>query len=702
VTPPPPGLDEAPTAPATRRSGARPRTLHRALGLVAVIALFGEMRALWGATASAAPRSGVAVVLAFGAALLLGVLTATVPTRRLMTLVDAGVLGVAVLEFAVRVRITLLPGRVTLPTDVGMLVQAGAQALVDGQHLYGVSHPDALSRYSVGDPMAIPTTTVDGTVVSDYGYPPLAAVLAAGLLRLTPTLPTPVVVTAVGVVVAAVLVFVLLPAPLRPAAALTCLLVGRIGDTYGVAGYPALVALPFLVVAVAGWPATGASGRLRGRGLAAACCLGLAAATHQLAWFVVPFLVVGVWLVRRGHLPARSANRVVVTYLGVAALAFVAVNGFFVAQDPRAWLTGITEPLTQRSLPLGQGPVSLMSFVSTGSGAVDWFNRASLVMLLGLLLAFALYVRELGPAAAILPWCGFYLAGRSHDAYFVLLAPLWVVGMATLGDPRLLRDAYRIPLASRSARGSSRARPALAALLPLVALAGLGVALLTPPPLRVSAVSVRLDAGGAPWQADAWVVNRSDRAVEPRFAVTADAEQIGLHWWVVSGPATLGPGRAARYTLLNPEPPARPRPTTRLYLRVVTDAPLTQTVAAVPREGSTADDLRTALVGPLQDRRLRAGQTYRFVVQLRDARAREVRRAGVPVRLTAVHAGSLTPVDGELLVAGATMVDGRMTFTTDALGRVAVAVTAPRPLTAPVILRTDPPRSTSAVVLLWR
>ena len=42
-----------------------------------------------------------------------------------------------------------------------------------------------------------------------------------------------------------------------------------------------------------------------------------------------------------------------------------------------------------------------------------------------------LFVRRLGPAATVLPWCAFYLAIRSQDGYYLLMTPLWLAAAAT-------------------------------------------------------------------------------------------------------------------------------------------------------------------------------------------------------------------------------------------------------------------------------
>ena len=63
----------------------------------------------------------------------------------------------------------------------------------------------------------------------------------------------------------------------------------------------------WLIPVVVRWPDIGRAGRLRRSDLLRAACLGAACATQQLAWFVAPFLLVGLFALRRGELPARRA-----------------------------------------------------------------------------------------------------------------------------------------------------------------------------------------------------------------------------------------------------------------------------------------------------------------------------------------------------------------------------------------------------------
>ncbi|MFB9833208.1 hypothetical protein [Actinoallomurus acaciae] len=185
---------------------------------------------------------------------------------------------------------------------------------------------------------------------------------------------------------------------------------------------------PLLIPSVVRWPATGAGGRLGRYGVLRAVCLGAACAAQQLPWFLAPFLIVGGYLVRRGETGHRSALAVVAPYTSIASLTWLLINAYFIIQDPKAWLSGLLLPLTQGAILHGQGATDIPYYLTAGSSRLDFYSYGSMLLELGLLAAFALFIKRLGPAATVLPWCAFYLATRSQDGYFLLMTPLWSAG----------------------------------------------------------------------------------------------------------------------------------------------------------------------------------------------------------------------------------------------------------------------------------
>jgi hypothetical protein len=676
---------------------AAPGMLHRCLTVLAAMLLLTSMRPLWSSTIDAFRPFGPLMIVTCGAAVLLAILGAVVRTRRGMLLVDGAVLLVAIGEFVTAARVALTVGRTAVPNDVGMVMQAGARSLELGQHLYGVSHPEAYAMFS-GATQIGGTTTADGLLVSDYGYPPLGAVFAA--IFNVRGLPGSIVAAYLCVIAAAVAMFVLLPRPLKPAAALACLLFPRMED-YAAGGYPGLMALPFMVVAVAAWPRIGTSGRLGWRGALSAVALGLGMATHQLAWFITPFLVVGVWLVRWGELGARRAAWLTLRYVGTAALAFLAANAVFIAQDPRAWLAGILEPLTQKSVPHGQGVVGLISFYTLGSGSLSSLATAGTVMMAGLLVIFTLYLRRLAPAAVILPWLAFFFALRSQDSYYILMAPLWVLGVATWRDRKWFEQAYELRLPLPRIGGHRITRFATAAVLPVVALACVGIALVSPAPLTLAVDEVLVNPSGAIWRIDTTVTNTSDRPQTPRFGVTAGHDPIGRLWRVAAGPETLQPGQSAQYELITPRSgTTKPKPPKQLILRALTAEPMTlsSVVLDMKTRPRNVVILGDALTGPLKP-----GESYDATLQLRDHLGRNVNKAGVTLTLRATWLATGEPVAGPgVTVNGSAFTKGIWTVVTDKHGRAKISLLSNASQPGPITFRTVSPKSTTALPLYWK
>ncbi len=206
---------------------------------------------------------------------------------------------------------------------------------------------------------------------------------------------------------------------------------------YARSGYPAIVALALLIPVTVYWPTTGAGGRLGQSGVLRAVCLGAACAAQQLAWFFAPFLLIGLYAVRRGELGTRPAAAVLARFAGVAALAWATVNAYFAAQGFSDWLHGLLLPLTQKAILHGQGLMGISYYFTDGSSRLDYYSYASELLLIGLLAATLLFARRLGTALTVLPWLSFYLATRSQDGYFLMMTPLWLAAAATVPSSAL-------------------------------------------------------------------------------------------------------------------------------------------------------------------------------------------------------------------------------------------------------------------------
>ncbi|HEY0444065.1 MAG TPA: hypothetical protein VGC90_07580, partial [Candidatus Limnocylindrales bacterium] len=522
-----------------REAGGDVQLWHRVLALLAVISMLIGTRTVWTDTVTIHPGLTVLVMAIYGAILALGVLALTVPTLRAMVLVDLAILVVAIAHVFATYAVHPSPG------DEGALTAQAATSLLAGQHVYGVPWPQVFTQPGVGL-----TKTMDGGGDLTYAYPPLAAILTAVGMRLLPSLPGNIVATAVttGTLIAGgVALWLLLPVRWRSAGT-AVMLAYPLLPGYARGGYPAVVAMVLLIPVVIDWPSTGVAGRLARAGVVRGILLGAACAAQQLAWFFVPFLLVGLFAVRRRELAPRAALLVVARFAAIAAMTFLAINAFFIVRDgPAAWLGGIVLPLTQHGVPHGQGLIDLTYYLTNGSGALDFYSYATLLFAAALVVLSLLFIRTLGPALTVLPWLVFYLSIRSQDGYYLLMTPLWVAAAITV--PRSwFAGAWQPTLPRLTSRPG---RAALAAALVAPALACLAVAVLTAAPLRMQILGADAHSAGnhGLWRLQVRVENVSSRPLAPHFAVSTN-QSMSAYWRADAGPAVLQPHETATYTLV--------------------------------------------------------------------------------------------------------------------------------------------------------
>ncbi|MFE2379558.1 hypothetical protein [Streptomyces sp. NPDC059398] len=574
--PPPPGPATGTRRPvsgavrvlrAQRLPDAAPPQWHRGLTVVAVISLFIGTRDLWTRATATQPVAAAIVTVCYAGILTCGVLALSVRGRRALARVDLAVLGLAAalvlcgywLDHA--------------GSDEGVLTAQAADAILHGRPVYGQPWP-----WLFGSPKVGVTKTMAGGADYTYAYPPLTALIAAPVHAVLHSTAAATLVTTVALLIGTVALWLLLPAPWRPAVTAVCLGFGLLPG-YARSGYPALVSLAFLVPVVVRWPDTGAGGRLGRYGVFRAVCLGAACAAQQLAWFLVPFLLIGIHAVRRGELGGRAALGVTARSAGTAALTWAALNAYFAADGFHDWLQGSLLPLTQGAILHGQGAMGISYYFTDGSSRLDFYSYASVLLLLGLLGATLLFVRRLGPALTVLPWLPFYLAIRSQDGYFLLMTPLWLAAAATV-PPSALATAWRPRIPRVRSAG---AKAVVATVLVVPSLVCLTVAAASPPPLRMN-VTPRL--ADRPHRGITSVgvhaVNTTGHALSPHFASRTGQGASG--WWTIrSGPATIAPHASASYVVTPPGGFRRlPRDGARFYLIAVSDRPMTVTTAALP------------------------------------------------------------------------------------------------------------------------
>ncbi|MET7452277.1 hypothetical protein ABZT03_10350 [Streptomyces sp. NPDC005574] len=544
-----------------------PAQWHRVLTLLADISLFIGTRSVWARAAEHRLPVAAVISVCYASILVCGVLALVVRRTRSLARLDLCVL-ITALTLALCAWVLYHKG-----SDEALLTTQAARELAAGHAVYGHPWP-----WLFGHGVAV-TPTVSGGYDYTYGYPPLAPLLTAPLLWLGHGA-TPATAVSTGALLAGtVVLWRLLPVPWRPAATMVCLGFAML-PTYGRLGYPAILAMALLVPVVVRWPRIGRGGRLGPAGVARAACLGAACAAQQLPWFLAPFLLAGVYAVRRGELGGRAAAGVLGRLAGVAGLVWLLINTYFVVSEPGRWLGGVALPLTQGATLHGQGLIGVSLYYTNGSDRLDWYGHASLLLAAGLLAVFVLFVRRLGPAATVLPWCAFYLATRSQDGYYLMMTPLWLAAGIT-APPAEFAGAWQPRFRRLSGPHGRPARVAAVVLLLLPALASAALAASGTPPLRMRVLAVRRVSATAVSRLTLRVTNTVGSTLTPHFTLTA-GQGMDPYWSVLRGPAALPAHSTALYELRPPDGRYHvPRAGARVRLRAFTPAPQTLSSAYV-------------------------------------------------------------------------------------------------------------------------
>lgn len=562
--------------PGTGVQAAIPLGAHRAILLLACLGLFWPTLSAWGEIV-AAPSLGVAVVALIGGALGLACAVAMAKTEAALARLDVWLLVLGLLVLGAWAASTLY-GQSGYGTDEAAFEQGAANLLLHGHDPYGANLLGALSEYAV--PGKYATYTMSGGLVSTLGYPALPLLIVAFFVKLTGGGQAVPIADVVVLMIAAVVMFKALPSGWRALAVVVC--VGfPIFAGFAVSGLNMVIMMAALIAVAHRWMSTGESGALTRGDQLRACAFGLALATNQLAWFVAPFLLSGIFLARRSHLGRRGALRVSAAYVGLATVTFAAINAPFFLWEPGAWLGGVTAPLTQHAIPYGQGVVGLTLFLRIGGGAIDAYAYAAGCLYVALLIAYAMRFRDLGRCCFVFPAVALFMSGRSLSGYWTILVAVMLVSVFAADEHTVARAAQVVlPRLRKRSRPASRRRDKVPRRLATVALLlppaiFLAIALGTPQPLTMRIASARSDSSlRSVWQLRVAVLNRSDEVLRPHFATNTKGQATGF-WTRTDGPSFLAAHASATYVLSAPDVGSMPPNGTPFVLQAVTGSPRT-------------------------------------------------------------------------------------------------------------------------------
>jgi uncharacterized membrane protein len=291
--------------------------------------------------------------------------------------------------------------------DALLFSRYSVDLLLAGQNPFAASMEPAWDIYGTS-PLSV-TPTVDGGHVASLSYPAGAvlafvpqAVLGVPNLGLTAAVLT---LGAVGFLIA------VSPAEFALAPIAVVLSQDMIQNAF-LGSIDILWILPVLVAMVA-WG--------RHRYVLACIPLGIAVATKQQPWIIVPFL--GIWLFR--ELDVQEATRVATACLFTGSAVFLVLNGAFIIWDPMAWASSVLAPLGSGATLVQQG-VGLAMLSTSGLFVLpkSFFTIAVGVVVLNALILYALFWDRLKWVAWIMPAFVLFLHYRSLHTYILSVVPI--------------------------------------------------------------------------------------------------------------------------------------------------------------------------------------------------------------------------------------------------------------------------------------
>lgn len=545
---------------------------HRALALVAAAGLFAPASTVWiGSVHSAAVAIAGAALT--GAALLLICVIATARTSAHLERLDRWLLGTGIVAL-IALACAQAAQQPYHSTGAAALIQGGAVALSRGHDPYGTNLGWSLVAYAGQAPAHL----LSGWLMDTLSTPSLPVLLTLPLVALGVHGAVVTVLATACLCVAAAVMFVLLPRPLRPLAVIVCIDVAVL-PVLASAGASVVMMLAALSVCALRWRIVGeAGGRLGRGGLVRAVCLGLAVSADQIAWFVVPFLLVGTYLAARERFGGPPARQVVGRYALVAGAVFLALNAPFAVWGPHAWLTDVTAPLARELIPSGRGLVGLATLAQLGGGALDFYGYGTLLLYVALLAVFVLRFDRLARCLFLFPLAALYTSDRPLSSdWLAMIGVVVVSALCSGGPPDGLTDRGEADAVSRAAgsRSGQPGRGLWKGALFLPALVCFFIALTTPGPLTLELVASHHRRGErSPTRLAVMVSNDSSRSLAPRFAIDSTGP-ASRFWRLVSGPTQLRPRTTARYVIAAPNQKSEPSPGATYIVQAVTSTPRT-------------------------------------------------------------------------------------------------------------------------------
>ena len=526
-------------------------------------------------------------------------------------------LGVSITAFIVwcwvQVRVAPAYG-----TDESAFDQYAAQLVTHGHNPYVASMARSFSLFHVS-PDGF-TFRLNGTPVTQLSYPALSFLLYVPFLLIGWSNQLAIGVNVAMWSLAVIVSFILLPRALKPLA----IVLGSLGvyTGFAVGGVTDALYVPFLVVAVFQWDRYPAQ---RGwRRWISPTAMGLAMAIKQTPWFVLPFLLAGIYLEsQRSENDARHAKSVVWSYLWRAGVVFALPNIAFIVASPAGWLRGVFTPIFGNAVPAGQGWIALSNFLGIGGGLLKVYALLAVSVIILSLVFFVLLYPRTKAIAVLMPSFVLFFSERSFANYLVMLL---LPTLVAAGSTRLASvERGTMPLALW---GTPRRRACLGASIALSVLSLTAVSLFHQP-LSVQIESVTTTGQLATVvQTSILVTNTTSHQVAPVFS-SESGGAITAPWNIVTGPSKLGAGVSTSYVIEAPNFPAQPSLSGGFQIVALTDSPPAMSVSAPYTPTTRHVDLEPEAV----NKPIAVGVPTRLTAQVLTSTNNPVDQAGIRVFL---------------------------------------------------------------------
>jgi hypothetical protein len=447
-------------------------------------------------------------------------------------------------------------------TDESAFDQYAAQLFVHGHNPYTSSMAPSFSLFHVS-PDGF-TFRLNGTPVTQLSYPALSFLLYVPLLLVGWSSQAAIALNVAAWAITVALAYRLLPRSIKPLALVLGSFVIYTG--FAVGGVTDALYVPFLLIAVYRWDRY--IDRTGWRRWASPVAMGLSMGVKQTPWFILPFLLLGIYLeARRSSLAKPRALLCTWDYAWRTTVVFLIPNLYFIAVNPTKWIGGVLTPFIDHLVPAGEGWVAISDFMGQGGGSVQTYTFLFLAVFVSSVVVFVLAYPRSKALMVFFPSLILFFSERSFSNYLVMLLLPAIVAACTIKSLPSQREKVRSQFWGTKLR--RRVTVVSFALVPI------GLILVTfyqqPIGLRVDSVTTTGQLATV-IQVRVTVTNRTNASLRPVFS-SEGGGALTAPWNIIHGPKTLAPHVTTTYNLQAPNFFAQPALSGGFQIVALTQSP---------------------------------------------------------------------------------------------------------------------------------